>query len=97
MNQYINVTKNSIVLPRQFGNNVYTVSDMDINVNDYKWEEKLLYLYDMSYVNVLYTLDNNSKILLRPNEKKNNFYFEELFGFGYECENYDTNKVIRFN
>ena len=43
----------------------------------------------MSYVNVLYTLDNNSKILLRPNEKKNNFYFEELFGFGNEFENYD--------
>lgn len=34
-------------------------------------------------------------ILIKPKKKYNCMVFEELFGFGYECDGFDLNKIIK--
>lgn len=41
----------------------------------------------------MYKLSDNS-VIVKPLEKYKCSIFEHIFGFGFECENYDSNKII---
>ena len=41
----------------------------------------------------MYKLSDNS-VIVKPAEKCKCSLFEHIFGFGFECENYDPNKII---
>ena len=41
----------------------------------------------------MYKLSDNS-VIVKPAEKYKCSIFEHIFGFGFECENYDPNKII---
>ena len=41
----------------------------------------------------MYKLSDNS-VIVKPAKKYKCSIFEHIFGFGFECENYDPNKII---
>ena len=66
--------------------------------NDYV--EGVIELNDMNKIKnydvMICKLDNNT-FLLKPIKKYNCYVFEDLFGFGYECDKFDLDKIIKIN
>ena len=66
--------------------------------NDYV--EGVIELNDMNKIKnydvMICKLDNNT-FLLKPIKKYNCYVFEDLFGFGYECDKFDLDKTIKIN
>lgn len=93
MSSYIN--NNKIMV-----NNGILVSDI---LNDYEKSNKKFVngIIDMPDMNnrkrfeiKMFKLDKYT-LLLKPKKKYNCMVFEELFGFGYECNGFDLNKIIK--
>tara|TARA_B100001175_G_C19249494_1_gene513956 strand:- start:432 stop:716 length:285 start_codon:yes stop_codon:yes gene_type:complete len=66
--------------------------------NDYI--EGVIELNDMNKIknyDVMICKLNNNTFLLKPIKKYNCYVFEDLFGFGYECDKFDLDKIIKIN
>ena len=66
--------------------------------NDYV--EGVIELNDMNKIknyDVMICKLNNNTFLLKPIKKYNCYVFEDLFGFGYECDKFDLDKIIKIN
>ena len=78
------------------------VTIKDINditlLNDGWWKIgyiKLLDIYNWKSYKIRYYNSNEGDLYMRPVELYNCNKFEDIFGFGYQCEEFSTDKIIR--
>ena len=74
-----------------------TEKQPDFNKNNIIWSEGQLYAWDITYkktFNVFIYKLTESTALLKPKEKYCCSCFENIFGFDFECSNFDPNKII---
>jgi len=62
------------------------------NVKNVNWEKKLIFIHNSDFY-IFYTEYNNKK-LIKPYCKYENIYFEQLFGFTYECSDYTPERIV---
>ena len=67
--------------------------------SNYNWKEITIRYgkYDSKYYEVQYCFDETEpefKLLLAPINKYEQSEFEDLFGFGSHCQNFDNTKII---
>lgn len=91
----MNNTNNKIIVK-----NGILVSDI-LNYNEKKKKNFVSGVIDMPDMNnrkkfeiMMCKLDKLS-VLIKPKKRYNCMVFEELFGFGYECDGFDLNKIIK--
>lgn len=91
----MNNTNNEIIVK-----NGILVSDI-LNHNEMKNKSFVSGVIDMPDMNnrkrfeiMMCKLDKLS-VLIKPKKRYNCMVFEELFGFGYECDGFDLNKIIK--
>jgi hypothetical protein len=66
-----------------------------IEGQELEWKEAILRIRDMGKIKEYKVyLHKGLKIYLKPREKVKCALFEEVFGFGPKCYDYDENKII---
>ena len=60
-----------------------------------EWKESILRMRDMGKIKEYKVyLHKGVQIYLKPREKVICALFEQVFGFGYNCHDYDENKIV---
>ena len=69
----------------------------DLNIQNIKWTPGILYSWDITtkkkYNVQIYKL-TDTVVLMKPNQKYLCSHFEHIFGFDFECKDYDSEKII---
>ena len=66
-----------------------------IEEEELKWKEAILRMRDMGKIKEYKVyLHKGLKIYLKPRGKVKCALFEEVFGFGSKCHDYDENKIV---
>ena len=66
-----------------------------IEEEELEWKEAILRMRDIGKIKEYKVyLRNGLKIYLKPREKVKCALFEEVFGFGPKCYDYDENKIV---
>lgn len=52
-------------------------------------------IFSSNYYQMYIYVDNTNTVFLKPYKPYSSKEFEDLFGFGIMCQNYDENKVVQ--
>ena len=89
------IIEDNIILVDQFGLNV---NDIIPNGKVIEWKEAFLRVRDIGNLKEYKVyMSVKEQIYLRPREKVTCALFEDIFGFGKKCHDYDENKIICIN
>jgi hypothetical protein len=94
MSKKIEICGNNIIIPFGRKNTCRTLNDA--NPDNYNWEKTdITFSGTFQYFEVYYSQDHpNYDIILKPSKIYFNKIFEDIFGFGFNCQGYDVNKVV---